>query len=296
MKVLFLVVGVAVAYQAAVLALVVVGWRNPRVRHRRDPGSLGLAFEEVRFPTAGAKTLYGWWIPSAVAAAPVLILVHGWGRNVERMLPYVAMLHPAGFDLLVFDARHHGSSDEDGFAALPKFSDDIRAAVDFVATRRPPGRADVGVLGLSIGGAAAIHASSCDPRIAAVATIGAFADPADPRATIGRHWWLLAPGLPLAFRLVERRVGTRFRRIAPERVLGAARARFLLIHGTEDTVVPVAHARRLAAAAGAAARSWIVPGRGHSDLHLEGALAATVTGFFADALHTSSGRAAERMP
>jgi uncharacterized protein len=289
MTVLLAVVGAAVVYQAVVLGLVVVGWRNPRVRHRRGPASLGLAFEEVRFPTARGKSLYGWWIPSAAAGGRVLILVHGWGRNVERMLPYVAMLHPAGFDLLAFDARHHGSSDDDRFAALPKFSEDIRAAVDFVGARRPSGSGAVGVLGLSIGGSAAIHAASADPRIAAVASVGAFADPSDPRATLGRRWWLLAPGLPLAFRLVERRIGTRFRRIAPERVIGAARARFLLIHGTDDVVVPVSHAHRLAAAAGAAARTWILPGRGHSDPHREGDMAATLTTFFTDALSAPSG-------
>jgi pimeloyl-ACP methyl ester carboxylesterase len=210
MRVLLVLVSVAVAYQVVVLALVLVGWRNPRVRHRRDPGSLGLAFEEVRFPTVRGKSLYGWWIPSPSAAGRVLVLVHGWGRNVERMLPYVAMLQPAGFDLLAFDARHHGSSDDDGYAALPKFSEDIRAAVDLVAARLGSARVEVGVLGLSIGGSAAIHAAAVDPRISAVATVGAFADPSDPRATLGRRWWLLAPGLPLAFRLVERRIGVRF--------------------------------------------------------------------------------------
>ena len=296
MKVLLVVVGVAVLYQAVVLALVVVGWRNPQVRHRRDPGSLGIPFEEIRFPTAHGRTLYGWWIPSSSAGAPVVVLVHGWGRNVERMLPYVAMLHPAGFDLLAFDARHHGSSDEDDFAAMPKFSEDIRAAVDFVAARGGAGPVRVGVVGLSVGGSAAILAASADPRIAAVATVGAFADPADARATLGRHWWLLAPGLPLAFRFAEHRVGARFRRIAPKRVIGAARARFLLIHGTEDVVVPVSHVRRLAAAAGAAARTWIIPGRGHSDPHLEGDMATTLTAFFRDALATPSVRARPNPP
>ena len=291
MTALLVVVGVAVAYQAAVLVLVVLGWRNRRVRHRRDPGSLGIAFEEVRFPTVRGKVLYGWWIASGAAAAPVVVLVHGWGRNVERMLPYVAMLHPAGFDLLAFDARHHGSSDEDGFAALPKFAEDIRAAVEFVAVRSPSAATRVGVLGLSVGGSAAILAASYDSRIVAAATVGAFADPSDARATLGRHWWLLAPGLPLAFRFAERRVGVRFRRIAPERVIGAARARFLLIHGADDVVVPVSHARRLAAAAGAAARTWVIPGRGHSDPHLEDAMPATLRAFFGGALTAPPGRA-----
>jgi pimeloyl-ACP methyl ester carboxylesterase len=284
MRIVLVVAGLAALYQLAVLLVMTVGWRNPRVRHGRDPGSLGLAFEEIRFPTAGGKTLYGWWIPSGEAHAPVLILAHGWGRNVERMLPYIGMLHPAGFDLLAFDARHHGSSDGDTFASMPKFSEDIRAALDFVSVRQAPAVSAVGVLGLSVGGSAALHASAHDPRIAAVATVGAFANPRDPRATLGRFWWILAPGLPLAFRFVEWRIGLRFRDIAPENVIPLARARFLLVHGTADTVIPLAHAHRLAAAAGSAARLWIIPGRGHSDPHLEPDLAPVLAGFFRETL------------
>lgn len=286
MRIVLFVVAVAVVYQAAVIVAVTLGWRNRRAPHRRDPGSLGLAFETVRIPTAGSKTLHAWWIPSGAAAAPSLILVHGWGRNVERMLPYVEMLHRASFDLLVIDARHHGSSDGDTYASMPKFSEDIRAAVDYVAGRRgaPTNHTRVGVLGLSIGGSAAIHAAAHDQRIAAVATVGAFSDASDARATVGPYWWVLAPGLPLAFRLFERRIGLRFRDISPENLITGARARFLLIHGTEDTVIPVAHARRLAAAAGTAARTWIIPGRGHSDPHREPDMAARLAAFFSDTL------------
>jgi pimeloyl-ACP methyl ester carboxylesterase len=280
MSVILLVLLSAVAYQAAVLMVMVVGWRTPRVPHRRDPGSLGLAFETIRFPTAGGKTLHGWWIPSGRAGAPVLVLVHGWGRNAERMLPYVTMLHPAGYDLLLFDARHHGSSEEDGFASMPKFSQDIRAAVDYLRTSGLNTAGSVGVLGLSVGGSAAIHAAARDPRIAAVATVGAFADPSDPRATLGRFWWILAPGLPLAFRYVERKIGFRLRDVAPEKMIGRARARFLLIHGDRDEVIPLAHGRRLAAAAGERAELWVVPGRGHSDPHLEEAMAGRLAAFF----------------
>jgi pimeloyl-ACP methyl ester carboxylesterase len=113
--------------------------------------------------------------------------------------------------------------------------------------------------------------------------VGAFADPADPRATIGKRWWLFAPGLPLAFRLAERRIGFRFRDVAPEKVIAQARARFLLIHGMEDAVVPVRHAGRLAAAR-PAARTWIIPGRGHSDPHREPEMAGRLTAFFGEAL------------
>ena len=269
-----------VLYQAAVVLALRLGWRNPRVPHRRDPSSLGLAFETVRIPTAGGKTLHGWWMPSGRSSAPCLVLVHGWGRNVERMLPWIELLRPARYDLLAFDARHHGSSDADGYATMVKFSEDIRAAAGYARGRGAP---KIGVLGLSVGGAAAIHAASCEPGIAAVAAVGAFASPADPRATIGRRWWLLAPGLPLAFRLTERRIGFRFRDVAPERVIASARARFLVIHGSDDVVVPVSSARRLAAAGGAKVQAWIIPGRGHSDPHREGGMAARLTAFFGEA-------------
>ncbi len=277
---LLTLLGIAAAYQLLVLGLLVVGWRNPKVVHRRDPGTLGIPFEPVTFPTEGGRLLHGWRVPSGVPGAPAVVLVHGWGRNVERMLPWIGMLHPAGFDLLVFDARNHGSSEKDGHASLPKFSRDVRAAVDHLARTAPSVPSRVGVLGLSIGGSGAIHAAARDPRIAAVVTVGAFAHPGDPRATVGRFWWLLAPGLPLAFRVVEHRIGVRLDEVAPENVIGRARAHFLLIHGSDDTVVPVAHARRLAAAAGDGATLWLMPGRGHSDPHLEPGVADRVASFF----------------
>ncbi len=287
-------VGVLVLYQAGVILTVRLGWRTARVPHRRDPSALGIAFETVRFGTARGKTLHGWRIPAearpGAAPAPCLVLVHGWGRNVERMLPWIELLHPLGYDLLAFDARHHGSSDADDFASMVKFSEDIRAAVDFAVRGRRAEDIRVGVLGLSVGGSAAIHAAAHDQRIAAVATVGAFADPSEPRVLLGRRWWVLAPGVPLAFRLAERRVGFRFRDVAPERLIGRARARFLVIHGADDVVIPVSSARRLAAAV-PAARAWIIPGRGHSDPHREPAMSATLAAFFGETLG-APGRAA----
>jgi len=290
---LLVAVGLLVVYQAAVILMVRLGWRVPRVPHRRDPSALGIAFETIRFGTAKGKSLHGWWIPAEPAGtpAPCLVLVHGWGRNVERMLPWIEILRPAGYDLLAFDARHHGSSDADDFASMVKFSEDIRAAVDVAVQRRGAHQAKVGVLGLSVGGSAAIHAAAHDDRIAAVATVGAFADPSEPRVLLGRRWWILAPGVPLAFRLAERRVGFRFRAVAPERLIGKARARFLVIHGADDVVIPASNAGRLAAAS-AGARAWVIAGRGHSDPHREPAMAATLTAFFREALGGPAERAA----
>jgi pimeloyl-ACP methyl ester carboxylesterase len=221
-----------------------------------------------------------------MTARASLVLIHGWGRNAERMLPYVEMLHPCGFDLLVIEARNHGLSDQDGTSSMKMFSEDVRAGARFVAGR---GRiaSRCGVVGLSIGGSAAIHAASCEERITAVVAVGSFADPRDAMVTVGRWAWLLKPALPLSFRVVEWRIGARLADLAPERRLARSKTRVLLIHGEADSVVPVDHARRLAAAGRERAQLWVIPGRGHSDPHLEPGFAGRVTTFLAEALASS---------
>jgi len=152
-------------------------FKNKKQPHRYTPEQYGLSFDPVHFATKKALSLYGWWIPSEDQAAPTLILVHGWGRNVERCLPYIQQLHKTGYNILAFDSRNHGSSDKDSFSSMPKFSEDIIAAIDFVTKEK--GAETVGTIGLSIGGAASIYAAAHDDRIQCTVTIGAFAHPGD---------------------------------------------------------------------------------------------------------------------
>jgi len=254
-----------------VLIVVLVGgmaavsyyYRTPRVAHRRDPTALNIAFEEVCFPTDGGKTLYGWWIPSA-GADRTLVLVHGWGRNVERVLPFVRELHPAGYNLIAFDARSHGSSDNDGTANMLKFSVDIQAALD-EAQRRGADPEALGVVGLSVGGAAALHAAAHDRRIRAVITVGAFAHPGDLMRAELREKGIPAILASAVCRYVEYSIGARLDIIAPEQQIRGIEAPVLLVHGEDDVVVPVDHGRRLAAAGSANVELLVLPGRGHSD-------------------------------
>jgi pimeloyl-ACP methyl ester carboxylesterase len=279
-----LVVGSVVVYQFGVVLAMAVAWRNPIVPPRRTPASIGVAFDEVRFPTDHGRTLHGWWVPAGDGAPrPVVVLVHGWGRNAERMLPYVPMLHGLGFHLLAFDARHHGLSDADGHASMLKFSQDVRAAVDFAAVHAEVDPSRIAVLGLSVGGSAAIHAAAYDDRIRAVVTAGAFADPRDAMVTLGRWSWVFRPGLPLAFRFIEWRIGARLAAIAPEAVISRAAARVLIVHGEDDHIVPVDHARRLHRGGGKS-ELLLMAGRGHSDIHVDRGFSERLAAFLGAAL------------
>jgi dipeptidyl aminopeptidase/acylaminoacyl peptidase len=284
---LLALVGLAVLYQAAVLAAMLVAWRNARVPPQRTPAELGLAYEDLRIPTANARRLHGWWIPGGDGRRPAVLLVHGWNRNAERMLPYVQILHPAGYHLLAFDARNHGASDPDGHASMKKFSEDIRAAVSWLAARPGVDASRLAVVGLSIGGSAAIHAAAHDPRIRTVVTVGSFAHPRDAMLQTGLGSRLLAPAMPLVLRVIEWRIGASFDQLAPERVAGRVAGRMLLVHGEEDAIVPVANLERLARAARSRAEAWRIPGRGHSDPHLEPGFAERLARFLAAAFDES---------
>ncbi len=244
-------------------------FKNPENPHKSTPADYDIPFEEVRFPTQGNKSLYGWWVPAGAGAAPTLILVHGWGRNVERTLPYIRRLHKGGWHFFAFDSRNHGSSDKDSFSSMLKFARDIRAAVDFLQTDKKERVRGVGVLGLSIGGAAAIYAAAHDERIKCAVTVGAFAHPGDiMRDDMKRRRmppFLIAPLL----RYVEHKIGARLDAIAPVNNIGAVSAPVFLIHGEKDETVPVEHGRRLSNAGDPEKTAlWVVPGRRHSDCHL----------------------------
>ncbi len=247
-------------------------YRYPKKTHESTPADFAIPFEEVHFPTRNNRRLYGWWMPArgnSRDGAPALLLVHGWGRNLERTTPYVRALHPLGYSLLAFDLRSHGSSDRESYPNMLKFSQDIRAAVDYLMSRSPEYPASIGVVGLSVGGAAAIHAAAKDARIRAVVGVGALAHPADVmRFEFSRRGLPYVPAGWLMLQYLELRMRVSFDRIAPEAVIRSAAAQILLIHGEHDAVVPLDHGKRLQRAGRPhSTRLWIVPGKAHSDCH-----------------------------
>lgn len=281
-------------YLASGLLLTVLLWRNRRIPPQRSPADCGFSFNEVWFPTGNGKRLHGWLVAPArhgsPGALPVVILVHGWGRNASRTLVYLQAVGRAGFGALAFDARNHGLSDRDVYASMKKFSEDIRAAADFLETAgfSPP----YGVIGLSIGGSAALHAAAFDRRLGPVITVGAFAHPRDAMLALGFGRWLFAPIAPLLFRFIEWYVGASLDSLAPEGLLHRIQAPVLLIHGEQDQVVPASHARRLYAKGGPNTKLWLLPNRGHSDVHLErGLLERMVTFLLENASFVPAGAA-----
>lgn len=263
------------------------------VPHQKTPAALGLSFEEVRFPTQNNRRLYGWWVPAAAErdpgeARPTIILLHGWGVNLESMLPYIEHLQPAGFNLLAFDTRQHGSSDQDEFSSLLKFAEDTQAALNYVLTREEVDPDRLALLGFSFGGAAAIYVAAHDEGVKATVAIGSFAHPVEMmRRDFKRKHIPYFPLVPLIFKYYQKKIGLTFDELAPVNNLPHIQGRLLLIHGQEDRVVPLAQARRLQEQAHrtkADSVIWFVPGKGHFDVTTHPEFWPKIISFFEEAL------------
>lgn len=236
---------------AAFHALIRWSLRTPQMAERSTPGALELAYTEQRIPTANGKQLFAWFIPAPEQRlAPALAVVHGWGGNMETMLPLALPLHRAGYALLFFDARSHGRSDQDSFSSMPRFAEDLDHALDWL--KRQPGvdPRRVGVVGHSVGAAAALLAASRRDDVFAVVSIAAFSHPQAMMRRLLASWHV--PYVPFGWytlRYVQHVIGHRFDDIAPINTIVRVRCPVLLVHGTEDVTVPVAeavalHARR----------------------------------------------------
>jgi pimeloyl-ACP methyl ester carboxylesterase len=168
------------------------------------PASFHLPFEEVSFRTEDGLLLSGWWVPAPTPRGTA-VLVHGLNRSRLEMVRKVPFLVGEGWDVLLFDLRHHGASEgqTSGLGVLEVR--DVRAAVRFAKARSPR---PLVLWGISLGGAAATLASVADPGVAGLVCDSSYRNlPETARHHVrlfrGFRWWLkVVPPWPVADALV----------------------------------------------------------------------------------------------
>jgi len=269
----------------ALNTMIRLGLRAPRIRARTVPSDCGLPFRNIRLPTANNKHIHGWFVPANRQFAPTLIVLHGWGGNSEMMLPLADPFCRDGYALLFIDARNHGASDSDSFSSLPRFAEDLESALDWLQQQpeTDPGR--IGLIGHSLGAAAALLLASRRHDIAAVVSLASFAH---PERVMRRYLAARSvPFVPLGWytlRYVQRVIGHRFTDIAPQNTIRKITCPVLLAHGREDTTVPVEDAHLiLAGSANERTQLLLVAGE-HEDYSGLQCHAGEILGFVADSM------------
>jgi alpha-beta hydrolase superfamily lysophospholipase len=115
-----------------------------------------LAVEQISFPSKSGATIHGWLVTPETNRA-VVILQHGIHGTKSSLVKRARFLNEAGYAVLMFDFQAHGESIGSHITFGYLESRDAQAAVAF-ARNRFPGK-PVGVIGLSLGAAAAVLAN-----------------------------------------------------------------------------------------------------------------------------------------
>lgn len=267
-----LVTGVSVAGMA--LASLSVGyyvaWKltapqpiSPMDAFTMSPFEMGATYEEITIPTARDHTLGGWLL-TRPESDRLIIGCTGYRGSKWELLGIGTALWRSGFNVLLFDYHGHGAGHGAPITLGYRELDDFLAAYDYARELLPNGH--IGVIGFSMGGAIAIMGAAQRPGVEAVIADSSFATHADVVShAISRV--LHAPGAPfarIADQFIYRRVGYRSADVQPIRAVARIAPRpLLIIHGTADQTVPVAHAYQLFAAAREPKDLWIAEGAEH---------------------------------
>ncbi|PSP16663.1 MAG: phospholipase [Cyanobacteria bacterium QS_8_64_29] len=253
-KVALALLGVAAAGYA-LICLVLWAWQphlifKPTRSLERTPADAGASYEQVWVPLEETgERLYGWWLPSAARDARPLLYLHGNGGTIGINLEQAQLLRALGFSVLLVDYRGYGRSDGP-FPNEQRVYQDAKAAWRYLVRQRGYAPERIWAYGHSLGGAVAIELATRHPAMAGVITEATFTS----IANMARHRG------PYELIPLEQLLTQRFDSLAKVRSLEVP---LLLIHGTEDAVVPARMSQALYEAASDPKQLLLVPGANH---------------------------------
>lgn len=219
-------------------------------RQTPDPGSVGLAFENV---TYGAG-LPAWYV-AGDAGRPVIVVVHGFGGNRTATVEIGPPFRALGYGLLFIDLSY--VSGDRLYGGGQREADEIEAALRWVADNA---RAPAVLLGFSGGAFASLAAVARGARPAAIVADSGFTGFRSVVAFRAHVPEAVTALLPVLYPLLS--AGGHaldVRRELGGRPFGVPA---LVIQGTGDRTIPPSDGPKLAKLIGG--RLWELPGVAHT--------------------------------
>ncbi|MFN8522351.1 MAG: alpha/beta fold hydrolase [Chloroflexota bacterium] len=204
------------------------------------------------------------WLFDGPHDRPTVIVCHGHTAQKRSTLGAAAFLRER-YNVALLDHRGHGESEGDRTTIGRRERLDLLAVLDELEAR---GHGPFGVVGFSMGGAAATHAAAEDGRIQTLVLDSMYAILRDTVAKVARRRGY-PPGLAQLSAWAGCGVtalldGHELREADPVWVIPRVSPRpILVIQGTDDHLVDSSQAKSLVTAAGSNAQLWLVDGVGH---------------------------------
>lgn len=208
--------------------------------------------QDCHFTTEDGLQLHGWWRPAGDAEdAPVVLWFHGNAGDISRRVDNLQMM-PDSLNVFLIDYRGFGRSE--GHPSEEGLYEDARAAHRYLVEERDIAPERIVVFGRSLGAAVALQLGLERPVGAVIME--------SPFRSVAAMAQAMFPFLPAGFM-----VGDMYDNVSKVKDLDVP---LLVIHGTEDDLVPFGHGRAVYEAAGASAELYPIDGAGHNDTYQVG--------------------------
>jgi uncharacterized protein len=218
------------------------------------PAQMGLEYEDVYFTTEDGQQLHGWYVPGNTDVT--LLWFHGNGGNISHRVPEIAQIHHRlGANVFIFDYRGYGRSE--GIPSEQGTYRDSRAALACLQGRADVNPQKIVYFGRSLGAAVAVELAAHQPPLGLV-LVAPFVSLSDMARILYR-----LPAIPWLVR-------GRYNSLT---YINSIHRPLLILHGDQDTVVPISQGRKLFGAANEPKQFQVLYGAGHDDTYVAGGAA-----------------------
>ena len=252
-------VTLAAGFILGLVVVAIVFWSQLEKRYvffptsaiERTPGDVGIEYEEVFFTTSDGVTLHGWYLPGT--GDVTWLWFHGNGGNISHRVEELALFrHLLGVNQFIFDYRGFGRSP--GTPSENGTYQDSKAALNYLLSRSDLAPAKIVYFGRSLGSAVAVELASRKEPLALV-LVAPFSSISDMAK--------------VAFPFTPFHMFVRGRYDSVARIRSIHRP-LLIMHGDQDTTVPLSQGKKLFEAANQPKRFQLLPGAAHNDTYIAG--------------------------
>jgi hypothetical protein len=211
----------------------------------RTPAELGIEYRDIALTASDGTQLSAWWLEAQGEAKATVIFLHGNAENISTHLGSVYWMPERGYQVLMLDYRGYGKSA--GSPSLPAVFTDITATLDWMLAQPEVQGKPVYLLGQSLGASLGGYVVSVHPeyieRLDGVVLDAGFASYGEiAREVASRHWLTWAFQYPASWSMPNDYD-------LVDHVASISPTPLLIIHGTEDQVVPFSQAGEIFQAA-----------------------------------------------
>jgi pimeloyl-ACP methyl ester carboxylesterase len=218
----------------------------------------------VAFTGANGEAIHGWLV-SGIKGRGAVLLLHGVRADRRAMIDRARFLHAAGYAVLLIDFQASGESSGKAITFGFRESKDVKASLRYIHQQLPGER--VGIIGTSMGGAAAILA---EPEVQADAVVLEQVYPTIKQATEDRlaiHLGPMGPWLaPILLSTLHAHLDIRPDQLRPIDHIGHLSMPKLMIVGDNDRDTTLAESYAMFHAATEPKDLWVIRGASHVDL------------------------------